>query len=377
MNLHRYRHVVAPIAAIVLLVTACGGGGEETTETTEAASPIAEFLGEDSFGFGGEISDEQKAQYVEQERQREEKVALCMSEQGFDYTPRDTSQDFNFFEGGEDGLEWGTREWSEKWGLGISTQRYSQEAVGPDLVGHDFDSAPAEGEDEPQDPNQEYYESLDDSTRKAYDDALHGAEDFPMIDESTMSEEEVEAAYDAFEPTGCYATANEDSQYEKLEEFNTEFGDEMNKMWETALKDPRVTEAYAKINECMTEKGLEPISLDIDEDPYQKFEEKLEEVDKLAGPSPIDEMTEEDFAEMSEEELERLFSQSQVLSDEAKVKLGEIQKEEIEFALGSFDCGGSFFEVPDILKEVVVEYEEQFLTDNASELEKFRGSAKS
>ncbi len=63
-----------------------------------------------------------------------------MREQGFEYLPIDTTAQQAFWEEQSCGdLEWGTDEWTEKYGFGITTQRFSQAQVGPDLVGSNWD----------------------------------------------------------------------------------------------------------------------------------------------------------------------------------------------------------------------------------------------
>ena len=80
---------------------------------------------------------------------------------------------------------------------------------------------------------------------------------------------------------------------------------------------------------------------------------------------------------MSDEELEAIFSQPREFSDEARAKLGELQAREIDLAVASFDCGGNFFDPPEVFFEVLAEYEEQFLEENSEQLEQFRDSSSS
>lgn len=372
MRLHPVRRLIIASAAAALVLSACGGGDTETAAGDGYVSPIGEYLGDDQlFNFGGSGSDEDRARMAEQERQREEAVALCMKEQGFEYIPRDTS-DFSggFFEV-EEGLEYGSKEFAEKYGFGISTQRYSQAEVGPDLVGID-DSAGGPFGDPENDPNFEIMEGLDDGTRRAYEEALYGDQDFMEgFDPETMTEEELEAAeeemFEDYEPSGCL---NESFAEQGDMEFFNEFSNELEDMYEAVLDDPRVQSAYDEINACITEKGFEP--LDIETGPWEEFEGELQEVDELLGGFPGEDMTEEDFAAMSDEELDAMFNQPREFSAEAKAKLGEIQEREIAYAVASFDCGGGLLEPPEGFYEVLAEYEQRFIDDNADKLSEYK-----
>ena len=358
--------VGAALMALGLLASACG----ENEESVEAgSSPLAEFLGQD-LDFG---SDEAQIRFQNEERERQETIAACMKAEGFDYIPVDMSE-FDFF-GFEDGLDYESREFAEKYGLGISTQRFSQEEVGPDLVGHTYDEQ-FDGEDGPTDPNQELVEAMDDSTRDAYYEALYGAEDdFPVFDE-TMSDEEMEASMEDFdfEPSGCEGKAYTEDQ---TNAFYQEFDKELQELYEAVEDDPRIAEAQAELSECINEKGFDVgTSGDSFNDLFETFNTELSEIDQMIGGFPGEDLTEEDFASMTDEELEAIFNQPRELNDEARTKLAEIQEREIGIAVAMFDCGGGpFGGAGEIYSEVQAEYEQRFLQDNAEQLEQYKADA--
>ncbi len=146
-----------------------GDDGDETDETTyEYESPLGEFLGWIDVDFDEE---EFRAEELARMARVEELTAACMREQGFEYIPVDHSQfwyDEDEFAGEE---QWGTSEWIRTYGFGVTTMRFSQEQVGPDLVG--YDPHMYEGpEEEFVDPNQDYRDSLSEPERQACDEAL-------------------------------------------------------------------------------------------------------------------------------------------------------------------------------------------------------------
>ena len=75
---------------------------------------------------------------------------------------------------------------------------------------------------------------------------------------------------------------------------------------------------------------------------------------------------------MSEEELDAIFNQPRQLSPEALEKLGELQAQEIELALVVNGCGGGFADQRELIQEVVADYEQRFLDENAELVEEFR-----
>ncbi|MEM7325230.1 MAG: hypothetical protein AAF531_19225 [Actinomycetota bacterium] len=360
------KRLLGVLLAMVLLGAACSSDGSSAVEAT---SPLQELLGEDVLGFNFDPDDPaSQARFNEQEQLRQEQIATCMSEQGFEYIPVDQSSfDFASF---NDGLDYDSREYAERFGFGITTQYLPQATVGPDLVGYDdtifedFESA---------DPNQEIVEAMDPSTQEAYYEALWGEE--PEFDASfdaeTATEEELEEQF-AFEPQGCYGEAFES---DKTTRFYDDFQDELEDMYEAIEADPRIVAARQEAEDCIADAGYQ---FSPDSDGYQalfdRFQDGLSEVDAETGGSPFDTMTEEDFAAMSEDEIEAMFNVTPELTDRGKQLLGELQAEETAMAVAVHDCGGGFGdeESIDLYREVSVEYEERFIEQNADRLDAFR-----
>jgi len=186
--------------AELLLAAACGGGdsdgsvdatGDLTFQDVNEQSPLAQAMGWASSSDQDAVRDE----FVAEERERQEVIAQCMRDQGFEYIPLDFSQSA-FFGVDEQfgGLEPGTREWTERYGYGYSTTFDQNFGAGP--------------EDEFRDPNQEYIESLSPAETDAYYAALYGSDAFDEFD-PTLSDEELAEEEQNFEyvPQGCEGQA--------------------------------------------------------------------------------------------------------------------------------------------------------------------------
>ncbi len=138
--------------------------------------------------YGGDLSpEEQQAQFDDQNRQIEEKVADCMVEQGFEYVP-------NTANGGSvstDDVAWepDDRAWVEQWGYGAVDNPYNEQPV-PEA-------------DEYVDPNADYVASLSESEQTAYYEALNGPQ---PSEEDQAAMEDGTYDYD-WTAAGCYGAA--------------------------------------------------------------------------------------------------------------------------------------------------------------------------
>lgn len=339
--------------------------GSDSSDSGSGGSPLDEFLGIPSFDPGD--PEASQAQFAEQERAREEAVAACMRAEGFEYTPQDNSQ-FSFF-GDEDGEAWGTEEWVKKWGYGITTQSFSQSEVGPDLLGYDDQGFPGSDDFEPEDdPNYVYQNSLSEAEREAYEEALYGEQ--PDIDFEALTDEEIDAAFQDFEFSGCQNQSFE-SEAGNQQAFYQEFGDEIEAMYEAMENDPRVLEVQAEVEACVTEKGVEFVS---EEDAYEQWEEKLGPIrERMYSQFEDDPLDEASAATMSDEEIQEFYENlpRPEMTDEDKVVLGEMQQEEIAIAIASFECDGGYSNQIELFEDLRVEYEQRFLEENGAALEAF------
>ncbi len=402
-----WRHLVTLLMAFSLIAAACGGSSsdaangdstdvatgeqesdsddsdaESSDSTDESAddtssesspeeeyeSPLGEFLGFTGFS----TSEEDRAELEAEERERQETIASCMRAQGFEYTPIDPSQSF-FFEESDEFEDWGSEEWTRKWGYGISTMAFSESQVSDGVLGNNYESqAEASGFDPESDPNYVYQQSLTEPEQEAYQKALYG--EFPELPEDA-TDEEWAAAYDNFEPTGCEAQTYADDL--AGEAFYTEFGDELDAMWEALESDPRIVAKEAEIERCVTDKGLIYLG---DGEEYTYFEDKMQpiyeavwEAEASAGPD----FTDEELEQMTDEELDAVFGDFEPpkLTPEQNAELKAIQEEEIALAVTVLECGGGWEQLEATFNDVRIEYEQRFLDENAAALAAYKESA--
>ena len=366
--------------AMALLLASCANG-DDTTEASagedgEFRSPIAEYLGEESFGFSPGDEAENEARQIE----LNEQVQACMAAEGFEWEPN--PEEGRFFGGppiDDEGLEWGSDEWTAKYGLGISTLAFPQDMVGPDLIGTS-ESFGFEAEHE--DPNQEYVEGLSESEQEAYYATLYGDDQGPDIDFEALTQEEIDAAFEEYfadyVPTGCFPEAEQEvfGFGPAGPGYWQEFGDDLEAMYEDIQNDPRIVEAEQATSSCMSDKGLDYTNM---ETLYMDFDERMrplyDAVYNQVGPGPGG-FDEDELESMTEEELDELFA-PQPLSDEQKATLGEIQADEIELAVALLECGGNQEERSQLFQEVAIEYEERFIEENREALDAYRNEQQS
>ena len=375
-----------------MLLSACSSGGttsaagesgeeessSEDTVEVEYVSPLGDFLGwSQSLDFDEEAEE---ARWAEQQRQVQEAIAVCMSEQGFEYIPVDTSAQNAFFEEQlEDELDYGSAEWTAKYGFGVTTQRFTQGQVGPDLVAnpYNFDT----NVDSPADPNQDYIDSLGPNEQEAYFGALYGNEQGVEWDDS-LSEEENQAAIDdyyenEYVPTGCEPVAWEEvtesgpggeAQFRAFEE---EFGNALEEMEERMTSHPDVVAYRAEVRACVEERGVEYLD---QEEAWEFFENELTAAG-LGWEDAGDPFADLDTTDFTDEDFERVWqeAQNQPLAPEKLEALGELQALEIATAVALEECGGGWQNEEAALQSVRIELEEEFLAANADRLAEFEG----
>jgi hypothetical protein len=167
-----------------------------------------------------------------------------MGEQGFDYTPND-SNGGTVYSSDDLDIEWGSMEFAEEYGYGISTDPWGMEDL-------------PEPDQEYVDPNQEYLESMSESEQQAYSDALWGA---PQED-AAGAEEDVAVEYD-WTTAGCYGEAQHEVYDMGATSTPDEFSaleEEINARWEQAAADPKVAELDAAWASCMADAGFSDVT---------------------------------------------------------------------------------------------------------------------
>ncbi|WP_166984862.1 hypothetical protein [Canibacter zhoujuaniae] len=183
---------IAILASSLLVLSGCGSqnNASSAADLDYDKLPLNQFFNEI---YSANDYDADKA--YETLVKAEEKIASCMQDQGWDYTPNppkreDFSDDYS---SSDDDLSYDSREYAEKHGYGITE-------VPGGLNDEDIDGA------QQVDPNQDYVNSLSDSERDAYYESLQG----PSLTEEQMAAIEAgEASWDDYDQ-GCYGSIRHD-----------------------------------------------------------------------------------------------------------------------------------------------------------------------
>lgn len=240
--MYRLRTATAALIGVGLLAACNGGGGSgEGGALTWEDSPLNEYLEPLYGGYAERSDDEWQAQFDDEERRRQEIIAQCMTEQGFEYIPVDPGAGGGAVIVSESSWEdYGTVEWAAQYGYGIATMYTDQTEIVDDS---------GEGQ---RDPNEDIIAAMSESEQAAYWEALWGPEQ--EADEDGIVE------YDPAN-AGCHGRAElevygdqdvdqawNDPQFEDL--FTA-----MDSVWEDLENHPEIAELNAAWNSCMADAG--------------------------------------------------------------------------------------------------------------------------
>lgn len=246
--MHRPLTLAAGLAAAAALVlSACSSDGAQSgAKVEEASGPLWEYM-----AAMWDSEDWSEDYQREQDRQREDLIAECMAEQGFEYTP-DTANTV-YYSGDEDwdGPDWGTREFAEQYGFGVidwpGMQEMEEQQEGQEYI----------------DPNADYVSTLSESEQNAFYEALSGPG--PTEEELALMEEDENYMWQP-EDQGCWGWA-----YEKVNEGTAagfyddpEFADliqAMNTMWDDAQSDPEMVALNTDWHACMVGAGYPDVTV--------------------------------------------------------------------------------------------------------------------
>lgn len=311
---------VAGAATLLLVLSGCSSSSPDASE--EEQSPLSAYL---SAAWGGDLSEEEQTERFERENtQREELLAECMTEQGFEYIPATNNGSISF---GSD-VEWEpeSREWVSQYGYGMVKWPGADDQA----------SAPTE---EYIDPNQDYVASLSESEQTAYYEALSG----PPIPEDQMSEDG-SYEYD-WEQAGCYGWAQHEMEADnpRTSDEHKPVMDAINEFYTNMASAPELADIDAEWAACMDDAG------------YPGFTVQADAQNSIS------------------EELNAFYeNQTEWVEDDPELaKLGE---KEIELALADLDCR----EKTDFRAEytkITFALEEQFIEDNKAELDALKAAA--
>ena len=159
---------IAMGAVALALLTGCssGGGPSDDATLTYEDSPLSAYWEK----LGG---SQDEAEMDAQMARSEEIVAACMQDEGFEYTPQDTSGMSRSFDDADDGMPaWDSLEFAEQYGYGATTSQDMpmNQGAGEEWV----------------DPNADYVATMSETEQQAFYEALYGAQ--TMSDEPTDEE---------------------------------------------------------------------------------------------------------------------------------------------------------------------------------------------
>ena len=191
------------------------------------------------------------------------------------------------------------------------------------------------------------------------------------------TEEELEEVNQFYEndyvPSGCQEKAYENpgsGDQAQYQEFDEEFGDVMNDMYERIEASPEVVAYRSEVQACVEAKGFEYLSAN-DGSQYEYFQEKMDDV----GVSFVDPLEGVDTEGWTDEQFQQAYenAETSTLPADMLAALGQLQAEEIETAVVHFECGATWQSESKIYDEVRIELEKQFLEDNADALAEIPG----
>ncbi|WP_299951856.1 hypothetical protein [uncultured Modestobacter sp.] len=329
MRIRRTSAALSALTALALVLAGCSGSDDDPAATAEQDSPLTEYF---NAVYGGDLSpEEQERQFAEQQAEREELVAQCMQDQGFEYTPDTQSSSFS----AGDGTEWepDDREWVSQYGYGAVESPFSDEGQ-PE-------------EQEYVDPNGDYVATLSESEQMAFYEALYG----PQPTEEEAMSEEVSYEYD-WETAGCQGSAQHEVEGEDVsqsEEFKPLF-DAINELYEGMASWPGMAELDAEWSACMDAAGHGGFATQVD-----------------AQNSVYDDLNEMYESTEPTEDGEMAAEPDQAARD-------ALAEREVELALADLDCREET-DYRDRATEISNEAEQQFVDDHESELEAMKAAA--
>lgn len=230
------------VGALLLVVAGCGHqtgqvGDEPTTSEAElppwdenskvgamsAGLPLGLAIGQP--GDGGTSALQTSA--TARETRRQEAIAQCMIDQGWEYTAWVTDDSSSAASPAY--LELTRRQFAERYGFGISTMLDD----GPAVM-----ATASEAQD---DPNARYVRSLSPSERAAYNETLYGGSSEGSADHSCQAQADEMLA----------STPGSGSDLAFIDSFEQDLNDLRRRI----EADPRVLSAHASYASCMSGKG--------------------------------------------------------------------------------------------------------------------------
>lgn len=316
------RTIAAAVLAGGLVLSGCSN---DTAAEEPELGPLDEYL---QVLWDGEEWTEER--YKQEEEQRQEFIAQCMTEQGWEYIP--VPYQGGFFtsdEAEEEGPAWGTLEFAKQYGYGIVSWPGDDEIEEPTDPGEQY-----------VDPNDDYVNSLSESEQMAYYEALHG-------DQSAFEYEELDEDGNPIEPEidwnemGCYGKAQGETMGEQpYDDPEFQAFERMNEVWATWENNDEMAALESEWASCMSGKGYSFANHDEAMNHiYDLSNQMWEDIDWEANPEGPSQETQDQF-----------------------------QAQEIEQAVADFECSEEV-DYSDRQQEISFALQQKFLDENRAELD--------
>ena len=185
-----------------------------------------------------------------------------------------------------------------------------------------------------EDPNREMLQAMSTSERMAWETALYGPALAKFADPEYQPSEE-DLAGD-FEIGGCTKEAEEAADIDWDLDDEGDFAGYM-ETWQRIEASEGFVDLERDWAQCASEEGLEDLTSF--QDVYFLLDDRLQ---AIQAPTPWDDMTDEDFANLSEEEWEEIedFKPGPLYSLE---DLAAVQQEELDLAQQLADCDRAYW----------------------------------
>ena len=323
--------------ALAVGLSGCGGGDGETPSSDESPMGALDKMFEETWAdFDEEASNRQQMEV-------EELVAECMSGLGFEYIPVDYSamnSSMSMSVEGDD-IPWGTLEFAEQWGYGITTNPWEEEAPEEPSPGEEF-----------VDPNQAITENMSETELNAYYAALWGEQ---SMEEMDPEEEWVEPSW---EEQGCFGEAQHEVYGDSYgmggeDDPFADLMEEMNRMWESMATDDRLLATESEWATCMADAGHPNLA-------------KVGDAESVIY-EQVDPIWENAYSDMSPDATEEDY-----MAVEASIQeqLAAITDEEIALAVDDYTCREDVG-YDDAYTEVNLALQQEFYDTHKAELEEW------
>ncbi len=310
----RDMRLLAVATAAALVVASCQPSAE--LDPGAENSPVGAVI-ERLFSTGSvELLDAQDV------RDLEEAIGTCMRAEGFEYYPEPIDAGVTVGPVSVEGVEYGSDEWTARYGFGISTQRYDPLLSNGALEGIPGGVGAALVENR----NEAYVESLPASGQAAYQAALDGT---PPDTRERTAEEEQRLYAGSCEGIAVAAVAPVvlliDSLMNQLAEIGARY-----------VAHPVVVQEAGRVERCVAEAGYDPMT-------------------ELAAQMAISDRLGREVDSSIE------WSNPPTLSPDGIEALKDIQELEVEWAQALAACGGLSYQRTPEVQAVIDELRDEFL----------------